>query len=127
MADGKVTIVLDADDSRLKKVIADLEGDAGGAADSMDNLGDSTANTGKEFGAADVAIGSFVGNALSNLASKVVESIGNIAALAEETREYRDDMAKLDTAFTTAGHSTDAAKKSYTDFYANTGGKRQKR
>lgn len=118
MADGKVTIVLDADDSRLKKVIADLEGDAGGAADSMDNLGDSTANTGKEFGAADVAIGSFVGNALSNLASKVVESIGNIAALAEETREYRDDMAKLDTAFTTAGHSTDAANKSYTDFYA---------
>lgn len=77
----------------------------------MDNLGDSTPNTGKEFGAADVAIGSFVGNALSNLASKVVESIGNIAALAEETREYRDDMAKLDTAFTTAGHSTDAGKK----------------
>lgn len=71
----------------------------------------------KSFGTAEVAIGSFVGNALSNLASKLMETVGNIAALADETREYREDMAKLDTAFTTAGHSTETAQKAYDEFY----------
>ena len=71
----------------------------------------------KSFGTAEVAIGSFIGNALSNLASKVMETVGNIAALADETREYREDMAKLDAAFTTAGHSTESAQKAYDGFY----------
>jgi phage-related protein len=118
MADGSVEIEIKAESGDVKKKLDNVGDAAEKSAKGLDDLGDSTANTGKEFGAADVAIGSFVGNALSSLASKVVESIGNIAALAEETREYRDDMAKLDTAFTTAGHSTDAANKSYTDFYA---------
>ena len=69
------------------------------------------------FGTADVAIGSFVGNALTNLTSKIGETIGNIIALADETREYREDMAKLDTAFTDAGHSTETAQKAYDGFY----------
>lgn len=118
MADGSVEIEIKAESGDVKKKLDNVGDAAENSAKGLDDLGDSTANTGKEFGAADVAIGSFVGNALSSLASKVAESIGNIAALAEETREYRDDMAKLDTAFTTAGHSTDAANKSYTDFYA---------
>lgn len=71
----------------------------------------------KSFGTAEVAIGSFVGNALSNLASKIGETIGNIAALADETREYREDMGKLDAAFTSAGHSTETAQKAYDGFY----------
>jgi len=71
----------------------------------------------KSFGTAEVAIGSFVGNALSSLASKIGETIGNIAALADETREYREDMAKLDAAFTSAGHSTETAQQAYDGFY----------
>ena len=71
----------------------------------------------KSFATAEIAVGSFVGNALSNLASKCIETIGNIAALADETREYREDMAKLDSAFTTAGHSTETAQKAYDGFY----------
>ena len=71
----------------------------------------------KSFATAEIAVGSFVGNALSNLASKCIETIGNIAALADETREYREDMAKLDTAFATTGHSQETASKAYEDFY----------
>lgn len=40
-----------------------------------------------------------------------------IAAI-EGTREYRTEMGKLDTAFVTNGHSTDAAKKTYQDLQA---------
>lgn len=43
---------------------------------------------------------------------------GAMTAAAEETREYREDMNKLETAFKTGGFTVDAAKKSYEDFYA---------
>ena len=117
MADGSVKIDIVADDSDIKKKLDGVEDAAEDAAGGLDDLGDSAENAGKEFGAADVAIGSFVGNALSNLASKLVETVGNIAALADETREYREDMAKLDAAFTDAGHSTETAQKAYDGFY----------
>lgn len=117
MADGSVKIDITADDSDIKKKLNGVGDDAEDAAGGLDDLGDSAGNVGKEFGTADVAIGSFVGNALSNLASKLVETVGNIIALADETREYREDMAKLDTAFTTAGHSTETAQKAYDSFY----------
>ncbi len=38
--------------------------------------------------------------------------------VAESTREYRDDMAKLETAFTTNNLSAEQAKSTYEDFYA---------
>lgn len=117
MADGEVKIDVTVDDSDAKKKMADIGDEAESAAGGLDDLSDSAEGVGDGFGAADVAIGSFVGNALSQLANKVVETVGNIAALAEETREYREDMAKLDTAFTTAGHSTETAQKAYDDFY----------
>lgn len=36
-----------------------------------------------------------------------------LVAAAEESREYRREMGKLDTAFTTAGHSSEAATNTY--------------
>lgn len=71
----------------------------------------------KSFGAADVAIGTFISNGISSLISKAGEAVGSIVALADETREYREDMAKLDTAFTEAGHSTETAQQAYDGFY----------
>lgn len=44
-------------------------------------------------------------------------AVGAMSAAAEETREYREDMNKLETAFKTGGFTVDAAKKSYEDFY----------
>ena len=38
---------------------------------------------------------------------------GAIIAITENTREYRNEMAKLDTAFQTAGHTSEAAKNTY--------------
>lgn len=37
---------------------------------------------------------------------------------AEVTREYREDMNRLETAFITSGKTTEQARKSYSDFYA---------
>ena len=117
MADGSVKIDIIADDSDVKKTLDGVGDEAESAAGGLDKLGSSAEDAGKGFGAADAAIGTFVGNALTQLGSKIIETVGNIAALADETREYREDMAKLDTAFTTAGHSTETAQKAYDDFY----------
>lgn len=117
MANGEVKIDIVADDSQFKSTLEGVDDEAKKAAGGVDDLGDSAEDAGKSFGIADVAIGNFISNGLSNLAGKVTEAIGSIIALADETREYREDMAKLDTAFSTAGHSTDTAKQAYNDFY----------
>lgn len=63
---------------------------------------------------------------IGNVAGKVAKGIGT-AALAiggafigavEGTREYRVEMGKLDTAFVTNGHSSEAAKRTYSDLNA---------
>ena len=43
---------------------------------------------------------------------------GSFIAAVEGTREYRVEMGKLDTAFVTNGHSSEAAKKTYSDLNA---------
>lgn len=44
--------------------------------------------------------------------------IGALTASAESTREYREDQAKLITAFKQSGFAADVAKKSYADMFA---------
>ena len=46
--------------------------------------------------------------------SKAVAGVGAaLVAAAESSREYRTDMGKLETAFTTMGHTTEAATQTY--------------
>ena len=107
--EGKMSS-LNTELSKNKEMYSKAANEAGKLASSLDE-------NEKSFGTAEVAIGSFIGNSLSNLGSKIMETVGNIAALADETREYREDMAKLDSAFTSAGHSTETAQKAYDGFY----------
>ncbi|MER2108188.1 MAG: hypothetical protein ABS949_14740 [Solibacillus sp.] len=43
---------------------------------------------------------------------------GAFVSAAENTREYRNEMAKLETAFQTAGHTSEAAKQTYGELNA---------
>lgn len=43
---------------------------------------------------------------------------GAFVAVTENTREYRNEMAKLETAFQTAGHSSEVAKQTYVELNA---------
>ena len=118
MADGSVKIDITADDSDVKQKLEGVSDAAEDAAKGVDKLGDSTDDAGKGFSGLDATVSEFIGNGLSNLIGKLGESVQELFSLAEETREFREDMAKLDTAFTTAGHSTESAKAAYSDFYA---------
>lgn len=62
-----------------------------------------------------------LGDTLDNIATKGLTTLGglvtaaaaSLTAAAESTREYRTEMAKLDTAFTDSGHSSEAALDAY--------------
>lgn len=77
-------------------------------ADSADDAEDSLQNLGE--GAENVAK---VG--LLALAGAVTAVAAGIKSVVDETAEYRREMAKLDTAYTKSGHSTEAAYKTYSE------------
>ena len=73
----------------------------------FDKVGSVVKGMGVAIGAAVVAAGA----ALAGLTKSFLD-------LAESTREYREDQAKLDAAFITAGFTTDQASEAYKSFYS---------
>lgn len=84
----------------------------------LEDMGDKAEETSDGFTTFKGAIASFAGNMLTGLVSAVGEGISAIVGLADETREYRTELGKLETAFTTAGFTTETATNTYKDFYA---------
>lgn len=57
--------------------------------------------------------------AMSNLVASGLKSlISGFLKLGESTKEFRKEMGKVETAFTTSGHTAEIAQKTYDDFYA---------
>lgn len=100
--------------------------------DKMSNLADETDTAGKEFDElAESAkkskdgftigkgvIANFISNGLTALIGKCKEGIQWIAGLADETREFRQDMNTLTTAFTSANFSNEQAQDTWKELYA---------
>ena len=80
------------------------------AAKKLDDLGDSARDAEGGLGAAAVAAGTFIGNlaedALTGAADWLKDSV-------EASHEYRTALGKLEVAFDTAGHSSEAATQTY--------------
>ena len=87
-------------------------------AEVLADVGDGAENAGDGFTIFKGAVATFVGNGLTALVGGLRDAATSILGLAESTREYRTEMAKLETSFTSAGHSTEAATKTYKDLYA---------
>lgn len=91
------------------------------AADKFDktlvDLDDQTQETSDGFTVMRGAVATFVGNLASSAASAIKDGITNLAGLAESTREYRGEMAKLDSAAQSNGYSIEYAQQKYKDLY----------
>lgn len=87
-------------------------------ADVLEDVGDEAEDAGDGFTVLKGAVAEFVGNGLTALVGGIKDAIGSLMGLADETREYRSEMAKLETAFSTAGFSAETASDTYKDFYA---------
>ena len=95
----KIQKEIDDTSEKLKKSKIDWE-----------SVGDTVGKVGKAIGAGVAAMGAAMGAAIGAAA-------GAFLGLAESTREARVNMGKLETGFTTAGHSAEDAKKTYTELY----------
>lgn len=83
--------------------------------ESLDKLSKvDTSNIGSGLKTAGTAIGAGVA-AIGAAATGMIAGINEIT---ESTREYREDIGKLETAFTTAGISSEAATDTYKEFYS---------
>ena len=71
-----------------------------------ESVGDTVGKVGKAIGVGVAAMGAAIGAAATAF-----------LGLAESTREARENMGKLEAGFTTAGHSAEDAKNTYTELY----------
>lgn len=100
---------------KSKTDFANLSGAADKLGDSLDDVEDASGKIGTSL--KDI----FAGNVLANAASAVAGAVANIAGsfinLDEATEEVRENLSKVDSAFTTSGKSSESARKAYRDFY----------
>lgn len=85
--------------------------------DELDALNKEIEANGKTAADSSGKFGGFV-KGLAGVGAAAVGVVGSFVALAESTREYRNEMAKLDTAFQTTGHSAAAAENTYKELYS---------
>lgn len=88
----------------------DLENGLDDAEKASDDANDSTKDLGDGFTVLKGTMANLIADGIKNF-------IGSIANLAGETREYRNEMSKLETAFANHGAGVNGAKKTYEEFY----------
>ena len=88
------------------------------ANEALAETADNAANTGKETESTFGKISQAAGGIVKAVVGAGVALGGAWLAAIEGSREYRTEMGKLESAFQTAGHSSEVAKKTYSDLNA---------
>lgn len=110
------TAALNKNEAELKKqkqALVDVKNASKETADAVEE-------TGGSFEGLKAAGGIAVG-AIAAVGAACVAAVGAFLGLAESTREARTNMAKLETAFASAGLSAEAAESTFTDLYSIVG------
>lgn len=87
------------------------------AGDGLEDMNDAADSSKGGFSSMKVAIGNLISSGISLLISKCIEAVGAIWGLADSTREFRQDMGTLETAFSSAGFSAEQAENTWKDLY----------
>ena len=95
-----------ADMVKIQKEIDDTSKKLKSSKVDWESVGETVGKAGKAIGAACAAMG-----------AAIAAAGAAFFGIAEETREARENMGKLETSFTTAGHSAEDAKNTYTELY----------
>lgn len=100
----------------LFRLLGTIAIDNSKANDEIDETTDKAAKSEGKMSASFKKIGKAV--AAGFAISKIVDFGRQLVSIAEDTREYRAEMGKLEAAFTTAGHSAEVATGVYNSLYA---------
>lgn len=93
--------------------LEDYKDEAKNAGKGLDDLADSAEKAEESSEGLGSKLKDVAKNGLAAIAAAATAVVGALAGSAEASREYREAIGKLDTAFTTAGHSSETAKKTY--------------
>ena len=99
-----------------EKKLNSYEDAAKETADAIKNVGKNSDDAGektRKFGDVAKGAGAIAAKGFAAVAAAVAAAAAALTASAESTREYRNEMGKLDTAFTTSGHTSEAALNTY--------------
>lgn len=89
-----------------------------------DEVGQETSETADEVEDLDSALEDLQGisagvvKGIAAIGAAAAAAVGAFLSLAESTREYRDNISKLESAFETAGHTTEEATQVYKELYS---------
>lgn len=108
--DEQLKIIITAQIDELKKQVTD-------AKQQIEDLAKKGESGGSKLGKAMAGAGKAVGVGLAAAGAAVVAAGAALGGLAESTREYRTEQAKLSAAFQAAGASAGLAKTTYNDLY----------
>lgn len=100
-----------------KRKMDDAERAANDLDKSIDDVGDAAEDSEGGFTIMKGAIADLVSEAIQWGISKLGEFLGYLAELPEATREFRQDMATLETSFKSAGLSNEQATQTWKDLY----------
>lgn len=102
----------------LEKQMDELSDEIAVSKRQLGELDDAAEDAADGFGVFDVALGNVVANGVSALVSGCMDAVGALLGLAEETKEYRTELAKMETAASVAGASADYIKDKWHDMGA---------
>lgn len=86
-------------------------------AEVLADVGDEAEDAGDGFTTFKGAIATFVGNGLTSLVGGLRDAASSMLGLAESTREYRNQMSKLESASMEAGYGTEYTAGKYKELY----------
>ena len=96
----------------LEKVTINAKGE-------LKEMGDAAADAGEKVeGGFGPAAAKAIGGGLAAIGGAIAGAVTAFFGLAESTREYREDIGKLQTAFETAGHTTEEATETYKELFS---------
>ena len=96
--------------TEAEKRLADASEDVG---QEMDDQADKTNDADRAAEDLDDSADSLAKGGLAAMAAAAAAAVTSIVALAESSREYRNEMSKLDVAFKDNGYSSEAATRTY--------------
>lgn len=100
---------------RAAQALGEETEDAAGA---TDDLGDAASQTEKRLGAMDVTLGTLAARGIEALVSKAVEAVKTLYGLADSTRDYRTEVAKLESVAQSTGAAADYVRGKWQDLTA---------
>lgn len=102
----------------LFKLLGTIAVDSSGATKALDDVSEKAGTTSDEVSSAVTKIGTVAGNIAKGIGVAGAAIGGAWLAAIEGSREYRAEMALLESAFATAGHSSTEAKNTYSELNA---------